>query len=51
MFGLNWIGERTVVTTAESEPVLLEVWAPEAKIGSAREAFRAWERAVSAGRP
>lgn len=40
-----------VVTTGDGEPVLLEVWAPEAKIAAAREAFRAWERAVSARRP
>ncbi len=51
MFGLDWVGERAVATTPDGAPVLLEVWAPAAKIAAAREAFRAWERAVSAQRP
>jgi hypothetical protein len=45
--GLTWSGERTVVTTAAGEVVLLELWAPAAKLAFARPAFVAWASAVA----
>jgi hypothetical protein len=45
-FGVTWVAERIVVTTAAGLPALLESWAPEAESPHTRDALLAWGRAV-----
>jgi S1-C subfamily serine protease len=44
--GLAWVVERRVVGGRQGEPVLMELWAPDAKVRLAMDAFLAWTRAA-----
>jgi hypothetical protein len=50
-FGLTWVVQRTVITTSAGQPVLLELWAPEARTGLAVDAWLAWAKAAGTASP